>query len=200
MGSCAATTSLTGEFVFKGVSAGDYEITGRGGDTGHWVSVPTAVSVAEGEKKAAGDVAVYNELGCGEVIQNSASIIGLSLCRGGVDQSRKGDIPPAGRYSEEDISSKGIYALQSMSNEVLQKNVALLYLKWEELVWDAAEEHAEDPAYDPEAPEAYLDLEDELAGYVDGVGKYYFKIEGTGGAGNTIKVLPVVEASLACCL
>src|SRR5690606_36777490 len=97
---------------------------------------------------------------------------------------------------EGDIVLKEVYEQKSMSNDMLRDNIALVYLKWEKLVeaeisryrvyylgtdgkeeepvWDSVDEHAEDPVYDPEAPEAYLDLGNELGGYVDSVGEYYF--------------------------
>ena len=64
------------------------------------------------------------------------------------------------------------------------------------MVWNSEDSHHEDPAYDPDNPDAYLDLGSELAGHINSVGSYYFKIVGFNAAEDTIKELPDMLVSI----
>jgi hypothetical protein len=105
--------------------------------------------------------------------------------------------------------SNGSLQTASVSDSFLASHVAYIYLTWDAVssadhyqvtyngtkVWDSTDPHPADPIYSATAPEAYLDLDKELAGTITSAGQYAFQVLALSGT-TVVATLPSVNVSL----
>lgn len=156
---------------------------------------------------------VYHALGVGVIMQSRSAINALSF---DADQRpcfdpnwKRLDFSPASLTAVQSKASS-VIRLASVSDDVLNENVSFILLTWdavrnanryqvyygEEIVWDSNTVNEDmDPAFEPGNPQAYLDLDEELAGRITTAGVYEFEIVALNGGVEKVR-LPLVTASL----
>jgi hypothetical protein len=160
--------------------------------------------------------AFSNVIGIGVVMQSSSSI-GIESIGGNrsVDPALKEIVLPPNSFRAQQAENfkSNAFKIASMSTTLLTGNPAFIYLQWDPVsgandyqvsyqgntVWDSDTTHPHgsqsgDPAFNPAAPKAYLDLDQELNKLISSPDVYTFQI--TALNGTTTIALATVTASL----
>lgn len=192
MGTLKATTDDSGAFTFNGLEPGSYSVKGMGGRDHHYILGETQIVLAKGVQEQ--EFTAYQLIGAGVVMQspanstNQASSVKLTALKKEMNLSgvRKGVPTKSHRSQTKRISTKAIDLMGNAScialnwepiNGAVSYGISYLHTDgiWHS-VWDSDQAYPEDPAFDSSNPQAYLDLGNELAGFVTGAGNYTFKV------------------------
>lgn len=215
LGSQKIITNRQGEFKFSYLNPGEYTLSFKDISTNReipFIINDLTFNIEKYQIKDLGKIKAYQITGIGVILQSMTTTL---------QNQTTGNQYSAINQQVEEMDWANLAredSLYSITEKSLEKNmekadlinkIALILIKWKPIqqvisykikynnqeIWNSKNLNENvDPAFNSDEPEAYLDLNDELAGKITETGSYQFQIIGVKNSGE-IK-LPVINTSL----